>query len=578
MQVEINGISADLGSSIISMDRRSFDIENPGTRFIDITNQFQLPDTEVNRKIFLGGRAIGSTSDIFERLFPAKIIDQFFLFNGVGFVTEINKQGFKFQIVDKSKEIFQQLDVPLRSVNWDDKDILLNGTNLDSLDGADITTCWIWPSICCHEQKVTANTALTTGNNRVKFSRPSFYLQGLLSRVITGGGYSFTPVTPDLAMSANHKEFFFTSYQKTLSASFSAGNITGLSTGTFEKNVTTASTTIDIGTYKTKFRLRGSVSASTVMTLTVRSTNNVTAEVQNQYFYFDPAISEIDFSTNDFFNAQGLTISFILTGAGTVTFSGCLLYSLISEASSVDFTTNPWLGYKIKAYDNLPEYTYLDLFRVLCTLTNSIQNIDTMAMTFGFKRMGAISNMNSVDWSDKFIVGSEKITSKFKNLARVNWLKYNNDKFVGSLYGSHSFAIDNDTLTDEVDYLTINFGASYDVTIGSTTIGNMEVYTDTGRIADRELNPRIFSVTGSLATFAPISWPVLAASVYAGLITTLNRVREITCQMNLNKLDVITWQQDRLSFIDYFKSQFLVTEINNFIPGKSTEVTILKWL
>src|SRR3972149_9378309 len=189
MKLEINGIKADLGNSEIAISRRTFDIDNPTDRFIDITNQFILPETQINKQIFNSPEAVNSNNDSFEKLYIAKVIDQFFLFNGYGFLSDRTKAGFKFQLIDKSKELFDALKVKLNSVNWDDKDILLTEAWLNVLSVLDSDTCWTWPVICCHINRIQVNTALTTGDARVRYSRPSFYLTGLLKKAISLQNY-----------------------------------------------------------------------------------------------------------------------------------------------------------------------------------------------------------------------------------------------------------------------------------------------------------------------------------------------------------------------------------------------------
>ena len=216
MELTINGIPVKLGDSLPAITKKSIDINNPTARFIDISNSFKLPDTNETRKIFDSPQAVGSDNRSHDQAYNATLSDIFKLFSGKGFLTSSAKNNLNFQIVDSSRDIFKALEIKLRDISWDDKDTILTTTAIDALDAVDINTCWFWGKCCLHENALKINTDQTTGDDRCKYSRPSFYLQGLLNRAIAGAGYTLTAPTPGLAISACHNDFFFTSYQKSI--------------------------------------------------------------------------------------------------------------------------------------------------------------------------------------------------------------------------------------------------------------------------------------------------------------------------------------------------------------------------
>jgi len=228
-------------------------------------------------------------------------------------------------------------------------------------------------------------------------------------------------------------------------------------------------------------------------------------------------------------------------------------------------------------YQQAENLTYLDLFKLICVISNKFQIVDSYAKTISFGSFANLNKMNAVDWSDKFVIGSEQTQSKFERVAQKNWLKYENDLTVAPELGWSYFETDNEVLPTEGDYLVLKFGASNDVTINSNSIAQASVYNDTTRIQNQTINIRLFYAIGSLLQFTPISWEKLALNYYANYFNSLYRIRAIDAEFNLNKLDVLSWRENQLVYLDYFKTTFLVLEISNFIPGRKTKVNLLSY-
>jgi hypothetical protein len=577
MQVEINGTLAELGNSTPTITRKSIDINNPSARFVDFTNRFDLPDTLINRQIFDSPAGIGTNNRSFDKLYNVIIRDVFQIFEGKGFLDSTKKDVFSFQCVDNSKDLFNAIDKPLRSVNWDDEDTILTQTAINALDSVDIDTCWFWGKACYHENALTINTDQTTGDERCKYSRPSLYVNGLLARAIENGGYTFTVPVPELALSVCHSEFWFTSYQKTITSIFTPSGtlaLSGLNINDFaHADLTVASGNIDIAAKKTIFRLRGQSVSSSIVNLIIRATDNVDPTKVSESKLVLSGTEDIDFSSSEFQSDDGMTIDIRLEGTGNITFSNMLLYTILSDKEA-DLSTNPWLGYKIKAYDNLPDLTYLDLYRLICVTSNKTHLI-TSARKFSFRSMSSLNKLASVDWSEKFIIGSDTVTSKFDGLFQKNWLKYENDLTVSRELGQAYFLTDNESLEAEGSYLELKFSASNECQIGSNLTVHVRVYNDTTRITDQEIKPRLFVINSDKLQF--LSWQTIADTYYSNFFNCLNRVRVIECDMNLSKLDVLSWYENQVVYIDYFKSSFIVLEINNFISGRKTRVKILNY-
>lgn len=577
MEVKVNGQLIELGGSMPAITKKSIDVQNPTARFLDITNSFVLPYNNINGEIFEHPAQVGGDGRGLDKSYDVTIFDLFEMFRGKGYLTKVTKDSIHLQCTDNSKELFNALTANINSIPFDNEDTELTQTAIDALDTYDETTCWFWGKLCLHEDALTINSDETTGDNRALYSRPSFNLQAFLKAAIEAEGYTYTGSNLQLAFSGWHNDFFFTSYQKTLSSTYNpAGTValSGLDTNDFEHaDITANSTDIEIGSAKTMFRVRGSITSDAIVEMIIRATDDVDGtKTTESVLIIGIGTNDYDFTTSEFQSDNDITIDIRLVGTGEVIFNDVLLYTIHSD-KDFDLSTNPFLDYRIKAYDNLPELTYLDLFKIVSTLANEYHIVDTYNKAFSFGSLANLNKLNAVDWSDKFIIGTETIEDTFKGLAQKNWLKYDNDITVFKELGWSYFTTDNEKLEAEKDYITMNFGASND----ANDKGHVKIYNDTTRIVDQEIMPRIFSVDGSSLVFEPLKWSNLKANYYENWFNTLYRIRAVNAQFNLSKLDVLKWTEKQLVYIDYFKTTFIVLEISNFIPGRKTTCKLLAY-
>lgn len=580
MELIIDGIRAELGNSIPALTRKSIDINNPAARHIDISNRFQLPDTAINRTIFDSPAGVGTNNRSFDKLYRVELNDATKLFSGYGFLTSSKKNTFDFQLVDRSKDIFNALNVKLNTVLWDDNDTILTQAAIDAQRTHDIDNCWIWGRMCCHRKPSIINTDQTTGDARTKYSRPQFNVNALLKRVIEANGFTFTPPDENLAISSNHKQFFFTDYQKTFNQTFTVSGsqaITGFDTYDFKEASVTAVSGSVKGLSKHNYRIRGNFTASEGMYMVIYSIDSSgTKPIYNTVTF--PESGYLDYVTSEIYDGPtGMTTTFTIYGTGSVTFTDVLIYKIVDEKNE-DLSTNHFLDHYIKVYDNLPDdLTYMDLVRLICVLFNKYPVVNSYEKTFGFDTLANINKMNSVDWSEKFIIGSETISTNFRKLAQKNILRYENDITVQYNHGEDWFLTDNESLVNENDYIVVPFGSTIDVIVSTNTIAHAEIYDDTQRIVDREVNKRVYVISGYDLVFESLHWHELLEYYYQNWFNSLYRVRAITAQFNLTKMDVLRWHPKQLVYIDYFKTTFIVLEISNFINRKPTTVKLLAY-
>ena len=580
MKLEVNGIEADVSNSVIAINRTAINLENLSLRQIDFTNRFKLPKSNVNKQIFGSPQIMNSNNNGFDLLYDAKLIDQFFLFNGKGKLTEFDKKYFSFQLIEASREFFDDLNKPIYDLDFEDDDFTYNSANFTALNTPG-TSVFVWPLISMHEDKSSAKLTRT-------YVRPCFLFKIILNKIFTSRDWTLEydeDFIDSIGLSSNHKTFKVTSYQKTINTTYSVGgtdNIDNLDTNDFEHGVTTASETIDISDTSTAFRFRGLITTDADMTITIKGTASPSGDIKQEVIQLFEGINNIDFTSDKFSTDDANhSIEFIISGTGDIIFTDCLLYTIIEEEDFADLSTNPLDDYRVKAYDNLPNLNQIDIFRAAIIWTNSIIVPDSLNKKIELKTLKFQSLLNSKDWSEKYSSHSEKVKNYYSSYGQVNYLEYDNDETISYILGRGQFEINNEGLKDTNTLITMPFSASRDIEISSKTLAEFFIYEDTQRIEDNDLNRRVVYIyqSGSYyGRFTDLDFTTIISQYYKDLFDSMKRLRLVNCEMNLNKLDVLGYDFRELVYIAYFKSYFIVLSIDDFIPNKLTNVKLLKYL
>ena len=608
MKITLDGREVDLGNSVVALTKQVYNLSNLNDRNIAFSNQITLPRTQQNIDIFDHPCFISSTARQYEKYYEAHIIDNTFLFDGVGILKEANDE-YKLQIVDKSKEYFTLLDKKINTLDFEDDDIVFSLSAYTNLKTTTLAgdSVWLWSAIACHESRQAKKTIIAPNDgDKLRFSRPSFRATKIRDKLNETTGWTIEggpPNIENIILSSNAKRFYFTSYQLQLNSTFNVA----LAGGQFYMNTmgdydfivnppveVVGQPQIEIGklpsaatTLPTIFRLRGGIDIDVDFTIIFEATSSSGTDIQFISYNVLSTDKFIDITT-PIFKSTDLEyhIKINLIGDGDFTFNNALLYTLTEENDFETFSKNPpnFVGYKVKVHDNLPDYKIIDLARLSWQAGGTFFNVDSFEQKIKQFPLSDLSKLDSIDWSDKFIQGTDVITNNLGGYTRTNELRYDNDDTVSSNLGYDTFTIDNDTLDDISVQIELPFGASNEVEIDNYNMADLAIYDDTGRIA--EINNRLFAQYEdvfdgdniSFGIFSPISWTNLKLGGYQDLFTSLNRVRIVTCQMNLKKLDFQSFDFTKPVYIDFFNSYFYVLKISNFIPGKSTTVTLLKFL
>lgn len=585
MELEVNGYGVDLGTAIIAISRAAIDIDNLSLKKIDITNSFDLPKTQNNNQIFNSPYVINSDNDNLDRAYPAKLIDQFFIFNGKGFLKEL-ANTYKFQLAEKSKEFFNDLNQEIKKLDFESDDFQYNTTSYNNLKLLS-SSVFVWSIICQHEKKLEAKTLFASGDAKLKFTRPLFHFKTILDKIFTSRNWTLEydeELLDQIAITSNAEQFFVTSYQKTLFGTIVISGIhvlDDLDTVDYSYNVYLSNTNLNIWNIKTAFRLRGQISCTSLIKITFKSDNGT--DVTSEEFYVNQETTEIDITTSEFESDTGNNfISIEFEGSGSITFYDTLLYTIIEEQDLGNFNDNELLQYYVKAYDNLPEIDQIEIFKDALILINGIIKPDSLNSKIVVKSLKSSSRLKSEDWSGKVNEESEKISPSFGNYARKNYLQYDNDETIDPIIGRNFFQVNNDSLKETYVAIEMRYSGSREVTINGYIMADMTIYSDTERLND--LNHRLLYVyndptdTFTVARFSQLDWTNLKENYYSKFFDSLYRPRIITIEMNLNKLDVLGFDFLKIVYIEYFKSYFYVLSIDDFVPNELTKVKLLKFM
>ena len=539
MKLEINGQEADYKGKI-AITRQTFDANNLSVRLVDITNRFVLPKSDNNKKIIKGANRL--ESDALEVLYDSRIIDSFFLFNGMGILTESGNE-WKFQLTDPSKAFFDGLSAKLNELDFEADSFVYGSTSYNTLKNLS-SSVWVWPVVQMHESETATD---------LQYLRPHFSFWTILSAMFTSRGWSLsvdTSLLQNIGIQANENNFYFTSYQKTLS-----GDAIGdLTTKDFSNDVVITSTTIDLGTNKTAFKLRGLVSSDGVSSITF---NDDEIALKDGLFDYDETTSE-------------LTGVVTITLNGTATFTDTLLYTLIRESSFDDLSTFDPTDFLVKAYDNLPDLKQIELFKDALTMTFSIIVPDSLNKSIQLVSLGGLNSQNKTDWSEKYIEDSETIKSRLKGLNKKNLLTYKNG------VGDSSFNTSLEFLEDEKDYLSLRYAGSPDKE--DYAIYNIYIVdADGNNVREASQGLRVVYIDGINGKFSPLNWSNLVAGFYENYFISLDKPKAIDAKFNLKKLDVLGFNPLELIYLDQYNNSFIVQQISQYVPGEATTVKLLKY-
>ncbi len=590
MEVRINNILVDSGDSVIAITKQGFDFSDLKKRFLGRSNRISIPKTTKNSEILQAPDLINTGAGSFETLYNVSIEDQgIVLIKGVGILQESAKD-YKLQVIDGGKTLFDSMTDKLNALDLRDEDFIFNLTTHAATrvySGND--TILIWGD---DVQVIDDDYTKTPWTGNIKYSRPHFRGDILINKILESKGWMLN-LDPLIelersAVSCNHDNFYATNYEGSLDYTF-IGNIPFVFLEVFPQFVhpdvdASGFQYIGIPNIPTSLRIIGDVSATTDYILIIE----VIADGETIIDEF--TISSLDTTINiqtQKYSADAGVVTIIprLEGAGEITFSNTFIYTITEENDFGDMSGGtPYVGlmdgYLIKIYENLPNMSQLDLMRELWTVFPFNFTINQTTKELNTYSIGELSRTNAVDWSNKFVTGSEKISLSKANIGKSTLLLYSNDDTIPETEGAALFTVDNDTLNNREEYLKSSFSASsINSSVYNEPVAKMAIYSATERVNSLTVRvKKTFDISGEPTAmgFNPINFSNLRTGKYKTIVDALQKGRAIKAQFDLNKLDVVGVDFSKTIYIDDFKSYFILANIGNYVPGKLTTCELLK--
>ena len=588
-QLKINNLVADLGSAVIELTKQSYLFTDFDSRYIPISNSIELPQSQQNTFIFENPGLLASTNRSFQKVYTAEYSDTTLIFKGVAILIESNG-SYVIQLIDASFEFWDYLTKSIRTLAKDSDDFVFNIDSYNTLK-FETDSIFIWAATNMHLSRISAKSIFNANvNQKLKYSRPLIQVGKIRSRTFEATGWTFEPIsiydnTTKYAISTNHETFFVTSYQKKLNSTYSftdSAILTGLNTNNFIYHTTAATDFLTVGATKRQFRLRGDVISDVDCTLTVIGTSNPTStDIIKESFVLSAGTNNVNLFTGNFSTSEtNLTIEFLFeaNGNANVTFDAWL-YDIVSENDFTDLNLSPLENYKVIAYDNTPDMPILTVAKNSFVKNAEYFYTDVFTKKILFFSLASFSKMSALDWSSKFIEGSDIHLGTVGEYAKNNYLVYDNDETIAQTLGRGYFTIDNDFLEQLKELYKSDYSASLTIEIDSFDVADFQIYNNT--IRQNKLNKRIVKyeldgTIGSFANFKDMSFANVLQNNYSVLIAALNRTRVVNCQLDLNNSDFYSFDFSVPVYIDKLKSTFFVLSLSNFTGPGLVDAQLLK--
>jgi hypothetical protein len=598
-KLKILGESVNLGSAKIALTKKFYSLHNLNDRRIDYSNKIILPSTHDNLLKFNRPQKVNYKADKFNVFYPFTLsFGSAVLFKGVSILESAN-ETLDVQLLDSSKAYFESLTEKINKLDFEADDFIFSVAEYD-LKKVENSSVWAWVAVAMHEKRIQSKTILAGGaaTDKLKFSRPLLSVRRIREKIQLKQGWktNFSSELSDLgrlAISVNHKNFYVTSYQKTLSNSIivnTESTLQGVDLVTdFVKTGSGAVTFPDTETIRipcnglngANFRLRGYIESTSDIEIQFVGDSKLGADKQTESFILNKGTHFYDFKTNLFeTNETYYDIQVKLFGDANVTFNDTLLYTIIEEEKLGDFKDNKLLDYYIKVYDNMPDMTQLELLKTVWAFSGAFHVTDNFRKELNLHAIRTVGKNSAMDFSDKLDTHNYKISQRFGNLAKTNYWEYDNDDTISEIAGRGSFTVNSEILKDFGTYYKSIFSASNDVIIEDVDMADFNIYSDTERI--NTINKRILFVNDLVAapetsgTFTQLRGDSILNANYKNIIDSFQNLTLIDCSLNLNRLDFFTFKGLQTIYLDHFKSTFMVLEINNYIEGRQTSVKLLK--
>ena len=241
-----------------------------------------------------------------------------------------------------------------------------------------------------------------------------------------------------------------------------------------------------------------------------------------------------------------LRIEVFVAGTGQTSSSPTFTQCSVSLVPDIDKDQELIYGGYYPLFHNLPDWTVSQLLKNLMKM-EGLFAVCPDDKTIRFVSVDALydNRAKAVDITHTLVLTNGLPTEKsfvFGSYARNNWFRYASDETV-STDAKGEIAIDDDTLEESSDILTLDFAAS-DMD-GSTVLIPIYTKNDSGEYVYAEVTPRILKVSPEssssaqeVLTFQGLDWESLIASKYDRYASTIQKAKCIKASILMSPLDL----------------------------------------
>lgn len=270
-------------------------------------------------------------------------------------------------------------------------------------------------------------------------------------------------------------------------------------------------------------------------------------------------------------------------------------------------------GAEIRIGDIVPKMAQKDFVKGVMNLLGLFIDTDYRRRICRFASMDDIVNQkpNAQDWTDKIdndSVQGPTVKYHLTTYAQRNWFRYKEDDLVSEGYGDGYLDVDDETLEEEKDLVTLPFAATETaLKMGSRPVPQMVIWDNSGK--QTKTAPRILLLQisedpalavsikgyGVGATIQVVSNSIpycrfieqgkspnlgfndsILRDYYIVLSLILNNVKVVNDRVMLKTAEWASVDHFIPVFIQKYAAYFYINKLDNFVPGRSTAAELIR--
>jgi hypothetical protein len=281
---------------------------------------------------------------------------------------------------------------------------------------------------------------------------------------------------------------------------------------------------------------------------------------------------------------------------------------------SITEITAASIGYSSEVFPhlNLPEMSQTDFIKMICNMFALVPECNPRERKVHFWNYSLLYDNipQARDWSAYLSERDDETEFKFGNYARLNWMKYKASQDVVPDTGIGAMQVNDETLTDEKDMLSVPIATCDSVMILTDVITSRIPFNkynekDDRYDAEEKIDPRIvyidnvpedletspayqktltlshagdssYNVTSpKRAASLPVAFSSLA-TYYGSLAKMLTKTTLRRARFNLPPHEVAGFKHYIPIYLSQYKAYFYVNKISNYVVGKLCTIELIK--